>query len=91
MPLALRLALQVTSVMERHISSVLLLLVALISPIIAETRSPIQERPDRFLALANSGYQALFRVIWLGELSSAAHFIKMKLLPEMTPSRAKAR
>src|SRR5438876_4993533 len=48
--------------MKCHISPVFLLLVALISPAFAETKSPIQERADRFLALANSGYQALFRV-----------------------------
>src|SRR5213080_4236863 len=29
---------------------------------VAATKSAIQERADRFLALANSGYQALFRV-----------------------------
>src|SRR5437867_9112115 len=29
---------------------------------LAATKSPIQERADRFLALANSGYQALFRI-----------------------------
>src|SRR5262249_6450255 len=62
MPLALKQSLQVTSLMKRHISSVLLLLVALISPAHAQTKSPIQERADRFLALANAGYQALFRV-----------------------------
>ena len=62
MPLALKQSLQVTSIMKRHISSVLLLLVALISPTHAETKSPIQERADRFLALANAGYQAVFRV-----------------------------
>src|SRR6476660_4249861 len=28
----------------------------------AETKSPIQERADRFLSLANAGYQAVFRV-----------------------------
>src|ERR1044072_4161932 len=28
----------------------------------ATTKSPIQERADRFLALVNSGYQALYRV-----------------------------
>ena len=31
-------------------------------PAFAETKSPIQERADRFLALANAGYQAVFRV-----------------------------
>src|SRR5207245_9489633 len=35
---------------------------ALAAPAPAETKSPIQERADRFLALANAGYQALFRV-----------------------------
>jgi site-specific DNA-adenine methylase len=48
--------------MKRHISSVLLLLVSLISPAFAQTKSPIQERADRFLALANAGYQAVYRV-----------------------------
>src|SRR5438067_2794514 len=48
--------------MHRRTSSVLLLLIALISSAFAETRSPIQERADRFLALANAGYQALYRV-----------------------------
>ena len=48
--------------MKRHISSVFLLLVALISPAHAETKSPIQERADHFLALANAGYQAVYRV-----------------------------
>src|SRR3989475_13295136 len=42
----------------------LLLLLTLILPFVASaaTKSAIQERADRFLALANSGYQALFRV-----------------------------
>lgn len=42
----------------------LLFLLSLILPFVAvaATKSPIQERADRFLALANSGYQALFRV-----------------------------
>src|SRR5438132_5079690 len=42
----------------------LLLLLSLILPLVAfaATKSPIQERADRFLALANSGYQALFRI-----------------------------
>src|SRR5437773_10016882 len=42
----------------------LLLLLSLILPFVAfaATKSPIQERADRLLALANSGYQALFRV-----------------------------
>src|SRR5438552_565919 len=42
----------------------LLLLLSLILPLVAfaATKSPIQERADRFLKLANAGYQALFRV-----------------------------
>src|SRR6266404_585576 len=48
--------------MYRHTSSVLLLLLSLGSPLVAATKSPIQERTDRFLALANAGYQALYRV-----------------------------
>src|SRR5713226_10651487 len=34
----------------------------LLLPSIAWSASPVQERADRFLALANAGYQALFRV-----------------------------
>jgi peptidyl-dipeptidase A len=34
----------------------------LISPAFAQTKSPIQERADRFLALVNAGYQAVYRV-----------------------------
>src|SRR5467141_3606495 len=48
-----------------RISSLFLLfLLSLILPFVAfaATKSPIQERTDRFLALANSGYQALYRV-----------------------------
>src|SRR6266576_3232836 len=39
-------------------------LLSLMIPFVAfaETKSPIQERADRFLALANAGYQAVFRV-----------------------------
>ncbi len=48
--------------MKLRISSVLLLLIALISPAFAETKSSIEERADRFLKLANAGYQALYRV-----------------------------
>ena len=62
MTLAVRLALDVTSTMDRHISSVFLLVFALVASAFAETKSPIQERADRFLALANAGYQAVFRV-----------------------------
>src|SRR5881392_3735216 len=42
----------------------LVLLLSLILPFVAfaATKPPIQERADRFLALANAGYQALFRV-----------------------------
>src|SRR5262249_5927224 len=40
------------------------LLLSLILPFVAfaATKSAIQERADRFLALANAGYQAVFRV-----------------------------
>src|ERR1700746_2409137 len=48
--------------MHRHTSSVLLLLLSFGSPALSATKSPIQERADRFLALANAGYQALYRV-----------------------------
>src|SRR2546423_83563 len=48
--------------MKGNISPVFLLLVALVSPAYAETKSPMQERADRFLALANAGYQAVYRV-----------------------------
>src|SRR5881398_3226743 len=48
--------------MHRYISSVLLLVAALVASAFAETKSPIQERADHFLALANAGYQAIFRV-----------------------------
>jgi hypothetical protein len=34
----------------------------LILPAFADAKSPIQERADRFLVLANAGYQAVFRV-----------------------------
>src|SRR5438876_11402039 len=42
----------------------LLFLFTLILPFVAfaSTRPPIQERADRFLTLANAGYQALFRI-----------------------------
>src|SRR5438132_12629374 len=40
----------------------LLLLLLVRSPGFAETKSPIQERADCFLKLANAGYQALFLV-----------------------------
>jgi hypothetical protein len=62
MPLALQRALQVTSVMKGNIAPVFLLLVALVSPAYAETESPVQELADHFLALANAGYQAVYRV-----------------------------
>src|SRR5256884_6263052 len=48
--------------MHRRTSFVVLLLLSFGSPVFAETKSPIQERADRFLALANAGYQALYRV-----------------------------
>ena len=48
--------------MHRHTSFVVLLLLSFGSPVFAETKSSIQERADRFLALANAGYQALYRV-----------------------------
>src|SRR5215472_15992502 len=59
---ALKRALHVTSMMHRHKSSVLLVHLALVLPAFAKTKSPIQERADRFLSLANAGYQAVFRV-----------------------------
>jgi peptidyl-dipeptidase A len=62
MQLALQRSLQVTSIVKRYISSILFLLVASISPAFAQTKSSIQERADRFLALANAGYQAVYRV-----------------------------
>src|SRR5947199_8565573 len=48
--------------MQRHASCVFFLLLAFAGSAPAETKSPIQERADRFLALANAGYQALYRV-----------------------------
>jgi peptidyl-dipeptidase A len=39
-----------------------LILIAFRLATFAETKSPIQERADRFLALANAGYQAVYRV-----------------------------
>src|SRR6266480_1704078 len=45
-----------------HRSRNSLLLLFLLLPATAFSASPIQERADRFLALANSGYQALYRV-----------------------------
>ena len=44
------------------LSHFLLLLILSPSPTIAATKWPVQERADRFLALANAGYQALYRV-----------------------------
>ena len=49
-------------IMQHHTSSVFFLLLAFAAPAVAETKSPIQERADRFLALANGGYQAIYRV-----------------------------
>jgi peptidyl-dipeptidase A len=40
----------------------LLIFVFLVLPFNLHGASPIQERADRFLALANAGYQAVFRV-----------------------------
>ena len=48
--------------MQHHASCVFFLLLAFAASAPAETKSPIQERADRFLALANAGYQALYRV-----------------------------
>src|SRR5437773_6959788 len=48
--------------MHRRTSSVYLLLLGLVSSAFAATKSPVQERADRFLSLANAGYQALYRV-----------------------------
>ena len=48
--------------MNRHTLFVVLLLLSFGSPVFAERKSPIQERADRFLALANAGFQALYRV-----------------------------
>ena len=48
--------------MHRRTWSVYLLLLGLVSSAFAATKSPVQERADRFLALANAGYQALYRV-----------------------------
>src|SRR5215469_6608868 len=59
---ALKRALHVRSLMPCHTSSILLLAAVLVSPGFAETKSPIQERADRFLALANAGYQAVYHV-----------------------------
>src|SRR6266566_3999256 len=44
------------------LSHFLLLLILSPSPTIAATKSPAQERADRFLSLANAGYQALYKV-----------------------------
>ena len=62
MAFAVYAALQVTSIMQHHASCVFFLLLAFAASAPAETKSPIQERADRFLALANAGYQALYRV-----------------------------
>src|SRR5437667_2288813 len=48
--------------MHRHTSFVVLLLLSFGSPVFAETKSPIQERADRFLKLTNAGYQSLYQV-----------------------------
>jgi len=43
-------------------SSPVLLFLLLVVPLRSFAASPIQERADRFLKLANAGYQALYRV-----------------------------
>jgi peptidyl-dipeptidase A len=48
--------------MKGFISAFVSLVVASISLTFADTKTPIQERADRFLALANAGYQAVYRV-----------------------------
>src|ERR671936_2346987 len=40
---------------------VLLLFIPFVLPLVAFAASPVQERADRFLKLANAGYQALAR------------------------------
>src|SRR5438445_157965 len=50
--------------MNRRLSVPFVFVMLFLLPLFAfaETKSPIQERADRFLKLANAGYQALFRV-----------------------------
>src|SRR5438132_11719213 len=48
--------------MHRPDSFPVLLLLLLVVPLRTFAASPIQDRADRFLALANAGYQALYRV-----------------------------
>src|SRR3989441_3840231 len=48
--------------MPRLNSSPVLLFLLLVVPLRSFAVSPIQERADRFLKLANAGYQALYRV-----------------------------
>src|SRR5947199_6728485 len=48
--------------MSGHKSSSISLLLLLLLSVAVFAASPIQERADRFLKLANTGYQALFRV-----------------------------
>ena len=48
--------------MHRPDSFPVLLFLLLVVPLRTFAASPIQERADRFLALANAGYQALYRV-----------------------------
>src|SRR6184192_845300 len=45
-----------------HRRKLFLIFLLLVLRLTAFSASPVQERADRFLALANSGYQALFRV-----------------------------
>src|SRR2546428_12915679 len=48
--------------MHRPDSFPVLLFLLLVVPLRTFAASPIQERADRFLKLANAGYQALYRV-----------------------------
>src|SRR5438046_874547 len=48
--------------MHRRISSLVVFFYVLVLPLLSLAASPIQDRADRFLKLANAGYQALYRV-----------------------------
>jgi peptidyl-dipeptidase A len=67
--------------MHRRIFSPILMFLLLPSIVFAATESPLQERADRFLKLANAGYQALFRV------NSEAQW---KAVTDVTPEHAAA-